>query len=1414
MSISTWRPQSADVLSVLVATGLWVLSGGALFVLMVLALAGAALLLWRKSNAANATLVLTLLVAVTVFFFEGGIRSRDPSSLSEEVEAGYARSMAQMHRQLERAALDLIVPGAERRQVLESFQRLEELLELSRGPATDFVLVDPDGRAVSWAGEGLNHAIPEIGLPTSGVLTVSSHTSVTFLVVEPLDVDSRRPWRLVAGVSLARDRLPFVQGSELATWSVGARAPAQAAGIAASELPPLNLELTDPVDDRGPALLLSMLVAVGLVLVGIVRLMESRLTRGPLVPALAVPIAAAIAALGAAAGSFAAAGCALAAWVFLVCSQLETRERRALRSGPGHGGEPASPRGGVAESPLASLLAVAGPATAALLLGLEGHHAIGLGEALPGEPTTWLWRLFVGFLATGALALSTRGSADSQVRYGDDGRTAAGLVIWLFACAVIDSTWLALSLLCCAVVLLGGRRSSSRNDALELLRLSVLATLIGFGSWATVARSLVRAELEALTADASLLLSGAANAQLLEAVETSLASGFQARFRSANAASVDADLALSLWSNSPLASVVGPSAVSVVDGESVVSTFAYGLPLDRATGYLDTDSRQWAGGVYDEWWDRALVSNVITFTDSNLEIWYWLLPLARVESQADAVAQVSSLTRQLLRSTRVQVAPFAGDATLTMYSSDGHARLHAGREPPTWLAAGPPDRLGDPLPERVWTRVADGSVRAVFVPALDAQVVIFLPRLGWAQGILEVGLPAVSAMLALICSFLVAALVAGMRPSVRGRFAQEMQHYSRRLVAVFGLLVLVPTGLLNGFLFRSFSERLLTEQRANGESALLSAERLLSDYLPTLEPGFSISSYLDEAVVGWLPQVIRHEVNVYWRGRVEATSRPELFTTGLLTPRIPGDVYARIELAGERIVPRVKSGAGGISYLELYKALELPGVAPQGTGLFLSVSLLAQQEEAARETRELAQRALVVTVSLLVVLALAGTRLAQTLTRPLTDIARRTERIAAGARTLGIETRTPELRALVEAMDDMAARIADARERLLQEKQLVDGVLTHITSAVVSVGRDGRIQLLNDHAGEMLGARIGEPARDLFSRKPLEDVSELLDSPKLAQGTLRTVSSEATTDPRQAQSGSEREWSVLWAPVGGDGDPAALLVVEDVTEVLRSQRLEAWAEMARMIAHEIKNPLTPIRLSAEHLKRVHTEAPDELDLVLDRCVDNILEQVVELRRTATEFASYSRIPSAVIRPEDLVSVVRDVIDGYSISPPEGVDIQLASEHQSLTVEFDRHLIARALRNLLENAVYACSHVDGGGSIRVVINSKTEVETEVPYVEIAVIDDGPGVSEEDLPRLFEPSFSTSSGGTGLGLAITRRIVDEHGGSIRARRLERGLEMTIRLPQRRDSSPVGETIDNGHDRRIDEGSDKDTVMSAPR
>jgi len=232
-------------------------------------------------------------------------------------------------------------------------------------------------------------------------------------------------------------------------------------------------------------------------------------------------------------------------------------------------------------------------------------------------------------------------------------------------------------------------------------------------------------------------------------------------------------------------------------------------------------------------------------------------------------------------------------------------------------------------------------------------------------------------------------------------------------------------------------------------------------------------------------------------------------------------------------------------------------------------------------------------------------------------------------------------------------------------------------------------------------------------------------------------------------------------------------VFDDLTQLFKAQRMAAWREVARRIAHEIKNPLTPIQLSAQRLRRRYLERFSEEDTVFDECTQMISRQVDELKNLVNEFSSFARMPTSRPTLNNLNDIVKEGLILYQEAHKE-IKFTRALASDLPNASLDREQIKRVIINLLENAVAA---IDGKGEIRV----ETVYNRDLQIITLSIADDGCGIPAEDKPRLFEPYFSTKKTGTGLGLAIVSTIIADHNGYIRVRdNIPQGARFIIELP----------------------------------
>ena len=1083
--------------------------------------------------------------------------------------------------------------------------------------------------------------------------------------------------------------------------------------------------------------------------------------------------------------------------------------------------------GGRARAASLAPAAGAGAAVAAALaLGAWAGQAVlaplDLSARLVPGPDTACLRVALAAAAFGLLAAVAGRLRRREAGRAGDRRAwvAAGLL--LAAAAAAELPWLALPLVAAgAAAAAAWAAGRPRWRPAVLAVLAVLAALTAAAAGETVHRRLLRADLVERVLPRMTPPAEADTAALAAATAAFFAGADLGHYLPRRPEGLEReDLAFLLWQASPLARPDALSALVVRPAEGPVSAFSFGVPL-TSTGEVSWDPDLWRHRPLAEPRERAF-GDAVTL-DHRGTPWarleWTLLPLPGFGLGGGP--DLERVETALLRGdpARAAMGTLPEGVVYALYAADGRPLSSPWEEAPPLPAslagsASPQRAVVDTPAGTAWAAASGGGPapggRAASPPSAGGvRAVLYLPVLGPREALERVGTHALGAVLAVAAAGLLALLLALPRLAFRDALRRAVRSYSKRLLIVYALLLLVPLLLLNAVLLASLEERLRREQRAAGERALAASQQVLGGYLASLEAGFDLASELDDDLLGYLSQIVRHEINLYWGSEVWASTKPELFTARLLPRRIPGEIYSRIALGGYDLASRTNR-IGDTSYLELYAPLRIPGV-PEDLGprnFFLSMPLLAQQEEVARELAALRRRAVLVTAALVLLLAAVGVRLSRSFTRPLTELVEGTRRIAAGAPSLELAPTELELAALVEAIDVMARRIADARERLLREKQVVERIVEHITAGVVSLDREGRVLMRNRVAAELLGVEVGERLEEALAAEPrLAPVAGWLTGAPGGEPAQRTV---RLPDPgRGEDGGEEREWTLVRVPVPGDGEPSALLVVEDATETLRGQRLEAWAEMARIIAHEIKNPLTPIRLNVEHLQQVWrdrlsaeggppAEAADRrLDEIFARCTGNVLAQVDELRQIASEFSTYSRIPKIDPRPGDLVEAMRDLAEPYRAAPPPGVAVEIDTPEGPLPARFDRRLLTRAVRNLIENALRASA---GGGTVVVRVEgwdgagaapgggrdggpavAAPARRRGTGEARIVVLDSGPGIAPALLPRIFDPYFSTHDTGTGLGLPIARRIAEEHGGTIAARnRPEGGLEVAITLP----------------------------------
>jgi two-component system nitrogen regulation sensor histidine kinase NtrY len=338
---------------------------------------------------------------------------------------------------------------------------------------------------------------------------------------------------------------------------------------------------------------------------------------------------------------------------------------------------------------------------------------------------------------------------------------------------------------------------------------------------------------------------------------------------------------------------------------------------------------------------------------------------------------------------------------------------------------------------------------------------------------------------------------------------------------------------------------------------------------------------------------------------------------------------------------------------------------------------------------------------------------------------------------------------------------------------------------VVSLDAEGRIGTINPPAQRLLGIA---PGTSVLGRKLAEVVTrpEHVDMVTELSSKLRAGFRESVRRQFQVPAGDEMLTLLVTLTLLQDEDGRGLgmvLVLDDYSQLVKVQRMAAWREVARRIAHEIKNPLTPIQLSAQRIRRRFRDrvsAPEEAK-VFDECVNTITSQVETLKLLVNEFSNFARLPDAKPMPEDLNAIVGEAVASYKGT--ERVVFATDLDPRLPTVDVDREQMRRILTNLIDNAIGAIrerlEREPGAGCVEL----RTVHDAPLATVRLEVSDDGSGIRPADRHRIFEPYFSTKQHGTGLGLAIVSRIVADHHGYIRVHdNKPRGTRFIVELPVR--------------------------------
>lgn len=651
-------------------------------------------------------------------------------------------------------------------------------------------------------------------------------------------------------------------------------------------------------------------------------------------------------------------------------------------------------------------------------------------------------------------------------------------------------------------------------------------------------------------------------------------------------------------------------------------------------------------------------------------------------------------------------------------------------------------------------------------------------------------------------------------------FAKKLR---TKLVISFVALSLVPTLLLffaaAGFINNTVHNWFNTQVETSLSESLEVAQTYYKSYASnSLYYGRQIGRFikdkklLNEANLPQLKELIHQKQGEYNLGVVEVYSAQREELVRATNPSVPKGEFTnpasediKRALAGEeltRINPAGKADLirGIVPIRSTWNESDIVGVVV--VNYFVPYSLVNKMKEITASYHEFRQLKIlknpirtgyIITLFLIAMVIVffaywMGVYLANSMTKPLQELVDATHAVANGNLDVLIESysadeigmliqsfnlMTEDLRAKQNALNISNLELLRSNQEIERRQRYMEIVLRNIAAGVISIDREGVLRTINTSAEHLLSLSaedvIGKNFRDIVENKNLDIVTRLIS--ELQQSKHGTISRQMTLDIRGNRLILDLHITILKDAQGYMIGIVAVL--DDLTQMMRAQRMAAWREVARRIAHEIKNPLTPIQLSAQRLRKRYLARFADDETVFDECTGMIIKSVDELKNLVNEFSNFARMPAIQPALNDINSLIRETLTLYQ-EAHLGVIFNLSSEDRMPLLMVDRDQIKRVLINLFENSVTAMNE---SGTVTIT----TSFDDVLKIATISIADDGPGIPKEDKPRLFEPYFSTKKSGTGLGLAIVSSIVTDHGGFVRIRdNIPHGAVFVLELP----------------------------------
>lgn len=722
---------------------------------------------------------------------------------------------------------------------------------------------------------------------------------------------------------------------------------------------------------------------------------------------------------------------------------------------------------------------------------------------------------------------------------------------------------------------------------------------------------------------------------------------------------------------------------------------------------------------------------------------------------------------------------------------------------------------------REWIWIFFALLLLILIPQLESRLVELTSQLPISNSIIALAVINLNILLVLLFLFLIFRnifkLILERRRGVPGAKLRS------KLVGAFIALSLIPTMLLffvsAGFIsssidswFNTQVEKALDESLDVAQTYYRNSEANALYYADQLSNRIKEGKFLNEENLPQLKQLIKEKQEEYNLGIVEVFSSTHEELVRVANPKLP-----IIEITTASSDP-VREGLQGIRFSQITpvgQADLIRGIVPVQSNwnqkdivgvvvvnYYVPYSLINKMKEIAssvdqykltKSIKGQIQQSYVIVLLLiaLIIIFLAtwfGFHLASGITVPIQELATATTKVASGDLDIQLKTRsTDEIGTLVNAFNKMTTDLREGRIEVITANQELQNsnleldrrrdymeiVLANVTAGVISIDRSGHLTTINKSAENLLhfnaNKMLGKDFREVIPNSYMPQIMKLLE--ELFYSDRGTVRQQMTIPI-----GNDKFTLMLNLTTLRDKQNnflGTVVVFDDLTQLYKAQRMAAWREVARRIAHEIKNPLTPIQLSAQRLRRRYLKHFGADDHVFDDCTKMISDQVDELKNLVNEFSNFARMPATKPSENNLNIVIDECLILYR-EAHKNITFQYSLDQNLPDTNFDREQIKRVIINLLENAV---ASIEETGTIKL----ETVYNHELQIITLTIADSGCGIPAEDKARLFEPYFSTKKTGTGLGLAIVSTIITDHNGYIRVRdNSPKGSLFIIELP----------------------------------